>query len=384
MDVKQVYQFVNTATAEALGDSALVKEDLSNVVDVGAAVFDANAQDAFVRSLVNHIGRVICVDRAYKISTPSLLKEGWEFGSCLEKLQVELPDAEENESWELQDRTAYDPNLFYKSVVTAKFFNKKCTLEIPLSITEKQVKQSFSNATQLNAFISMLYQNVQNSLTVKLDALAMRLVNDAIAESFYAEVGSSSISSRSGNKTVNLLYLYNQRFGTSLSAANAITNKDFLTFATYTMSVYADRMTRMSKLFNIDAKARFTPADKRKCILLSEFAKAIGPYAKAPIYNQEYINLPDAETVPYWQGSGQGYGFADTAKVYCTTASGHDITATGVLGVMFDNDAMMICNEDNRTTTYYNPKGEFYNNWAKADVSEFLATDEQIIVFYVA
>ena len=66
MDVKQIYAAVNTATQEARGQTGLVQEDLGNIVDVGTAVFNANAVDAYVKSLVNHIGRVIFVDRKYR------------------------------------------------------------------------------------------------------------------------------------------------------------------------------------------------------------------------------------------------------------------------------------------------------------------------------
>ena len=59
MEIKQVYQFVNDAASEAIGDAAVIEEDLSNIVDVGTAIFDASAFDAYVKSLVNHIGKVI-------------------------------------------------------------------------------------------------------------------------------------------------------------------------------------------------------------------------------------------------------------------------------------------------------------------------------------
>ena len=64
MNVEQVYNLVNAATGEVLGETSLVARDLSNVIDVGTAVFNANAVDAYVKSLVNHIGKVIFVNRS--------------------------------------------------------------------------------------------------------------------------------------------------------------------------------------------------------------------------------------------------------------------------------------------------------------------------------
>src|SRR5574344_591983 len=209
MEVKQIYGLVNDITNELLG-SAIVKEDLSNVVDVGNAVFNANKVDNYVRSLVNHIGRVIFVDRAYSGSVPSVLMDSWEFGSVLEKISCDLPSATENQSWELENGQTYNPNVFYKPSVSVKFYNSKTTFEIPLSFTEMQIKESFSNAEQLNGFLTMLYNSVEKSMTIKLDSLIMRTINNMIGETIHHEIPeSSNYSTTSTIKAVNLLKLYN-------------------------------------------------------------------------------------------------------------------------------------------------------------------------------
>ena len=169
MTVEQIYSLMNSVTGEILGESAVLAEDLSNVVDIGTEVFNASSVDNYVKSLVNHIGRVIFVNRPYAGSVPSVLMDGWEFGSVLQKITAELPEATENESWNLTNGASYDTNVFYKPEVSAKFFNKRVTFEIPMSFTEKQVKESFSNAEQLNGFLSMLYNAVDKSMTVKVD-----------------------------------------------------------------------------------------------------------------------------------------------------------------------------------------------------------------------
>lgn len=380
MNVEQVYALVNTATGEVLGDTSLVARDLSNVVDVGTQIFNANAVDAYVKSLVNHIGKVIFVNRTYSGSVPSLLMDGWEFGSIVEKVRAELPDAQANPSWQLSNGTSYDPNVFIEPEVHAKFFNSKVTFELQLSIAELQVKQSFSNATQLGAFVSMLYNEIDKKMTIAIDQLIMSTIDLAIGATMDDE---SAGSSTTGTKAVNLLYEYNQQFGTSLAAADALTTPEFLKFATYRIGLYADRLTKVSKLFNIEGNARFTPEDRRHLILLSDFAKAIGPYSLAPAYNEEYLKLPEADTVPYWQGSGTGYGFSDISAI--DVAHGADTYQyDGILGVMFDRDALAVCNQDRRVTTQYNAKGEFWNNFYKFDCSYFADFGENVVVFYVA
>ena len=384
MTVQQIYNLMNSVTGEILGVSDLITEDLSNIVDVGTEIFNATAVDNYVKSLVNHIGKVIFVNRPYSGSVPSVLMDGWEYGSILEKVTAELPEATENESWELTDGASYDPNVFYKPTVTAKFYNKKVTFEIPMSFTERQVKESFSSAEQLNGFLSMLYNAIDKSMTVKVDALVMRTINNMIGETIHDDYGTDALNSKSGVKAINLLYLYNQRYGTSLTAANALTTPEFIRFAAYEMGVTGSRLSKLSALFNIGGKDRFTPADLLHVVLLADFKKAANVFLQSDVFHDNFTALPNAEEVPYWQGSGQGYAFSDVTAVKITTAGGSSINASGILGVMFDRDALGVTNLDRRVTTNYNAKAEFYNNWFKFDAGYFNDTNENFVVFFVA
>ena len=386
MDVKQIYSLVNDITNELLG-SAIVKEDLSNVVDVGNAVFNANKVDNYVKSLVNHIGRVIFVDRAYNGSVPSVLMDSWEFGSVLEKISCDLPTATENQSWELENGQTYNPNVFYKPSVSVKFYNSKTTFEIPLSFTEMQIKESFSNAEQLNGFLTMLYNSVEKSMTIKLDSLIMRTINNMIGETIHHEIPeSANYSTTSTIKAVNLLKLYNDSHGTTITADKCLDNPDFIRYATYIISVYGERITKISNLFNIGGKDRFTPKDVLRCVLLSDFKKASEVFLKSDLYNEQYATLPESDSVPYWQGSGANYAFNDITKIHIQLASNNatEIQMTGILGVMFDKDALGVSNLNRRVTTNYNPKAEFYTNFYKFEAGYFNDMNENFVVFFVA
>ena len=387
MEINQIYSLMNTVTSEILGKQELVAENLSNVVDIGDEIFNANAVDAYVKSLVNHIGRVIFVNRPYVGSVPSVLMDSWEFGSVLEKIQADLPNAVENESWELTDGQTYDPNIFYKPKVSAKFFNKKVTFEIDMSFTEMQVKQSFSSVTQLNGFLSMLYNSVDKAMTIKIDSLVMRTINNMTAQTLHAEYPSAEYSTKSGIRAVNLLKLYNDKFGTSLTADKAITTPEFIRFASYTMGLYVDRLSKISSLFNVGGKDRFTPKDLLHVVMLSDFQKASMAYLQSDTYHDMYTALPNAETVPYWQASGQNYSFADVSDIHVNIESGEttaEVNASGILCVMFDRDALGVTNLNRRVTTNYNAKAEFWNNFYKFDAGYFNDLNENFVVFFVA
>lgn len=395
MDVKQIYTLINSVSGEVLGKTNIVTEDLTGIVDLGKEVFNQNAVDNYVKSLVNHIGKVIFVNRPYAGKVPSVLMDAWEFGSVLEKISADVPEAEENDTWNLKDGTSYSQDVFHKPTVTAKFFNSKVTFEVPVSITERQVKESFSNAAQLNGFISMIYAAVEKSMTIKADALIMRTINNMIAETVLADAEAfgaaagdmtgADLSSESTARCVNLLKLYNDKTGATikLTAAKAITDPDFIRFASYVMGTYADRLQSISTVFNVGGKERFTPKDMLHVVLLSDFAKAAQTYLYSDTFNRGDVLLPQAETVPFWQGSGRNYEFASTGKINIKESGGKAVEISGVLGVMFDRDALGVCNLDRRVTTNYNAKAEFFNNYYKFDAGYFNDTNENFVVFFI-
>ena len=391
MQVEQIYSLMNSVTNEILGKAELLKEDLSNVVDVGTEIFNSADVDNYVKSLVNHIGKVVFVNRPYSGNVPSVIMDSWEFGSVLEKIQADIPQAVENDSWDLTNGESYDTNVFYKPSVSAKFFNKKVTFEVAMSFTELQVKESFSNANQLNGFLSMLYNSVEKSMTVKIDSLVMRTINNMIGETIYHDLydGTEKVVkyANTGVKAVNLLKMFNDKFAKTLTPEQAITDSEFLKFASYTMQLYVDRLSKMSTLFNVGGKERFTPNEMLKIVLLSEFKASAISYLQADTYNDELVALPNAETVPYWQGSGLDYGFEDTSKINVALSKDkttvREIETSGIIGVMFDRDSLGVTNLDRRVTTNYNAKAEFYNNYYKFDSGYFNDLNENFVVFFM-
>lgn len=392
MEVKQIFNVINAVSSEVLGKTDLVHEDLTGIVDLGNEIFNQNAVDNYVKSLVNHIGKVVFVNRPYSGKVPSVLMDAWEFGSVLEKISADVPQAEVNDTWDLKDGTEYKQDVFHKPTVSAKFFNSKVTFEVPVSITERQVRESFSSAEQLNGFLSMIYSAVEKSMTIKTDALVMRTINNMIAETLDADKTAftpadgkaADYASASTVRCVNLLKLYNDKTGASLTADAAVTTPDFIRFAAYMMGLYADRLQTISTLFNVGGKERFTPKDVLHTVLLSDFAAAAKTYLYADTFHNENVLLPQAETVASWQATGTDYAFANVSKIDVKSASGAAVSIGGVLGVMFDRDALGVTNLDKRVTTNYNAKAEFFNNYFKFDAGYFNDTNENFVVFFVA
>lgn len=382
MKVEQLNTIVIDIHKQITGNEEITEINSGNIVDIGKSIFDNTDIDNYVKVLTDRIGRTIFVNRKYQGSGLKVLMDKWEFGSVLQKIDCTIPDTHitQNKSWDLQNGTSYGQDTFYKPTVTAKLFNKKTTFEIDVSFTETQVKSSFNSMEELNSFVSMIYNAVEQSFTVKLDGLIMATINAMSARTL-----KTLAENKTNNKAVNLLYLYKQRFptDTEITKANALTNTNFLKFASMMINTYIDRMSKISTLFNIGGKERFTPKEDLNLIMLSDFKSVCNSYLQADTFHKELVELPNADTVPYWQGSGIDYSFDSISKIHTTIGVGETVEKSGILAVMFDKNAVAVCNEDRRVTTSYNAKAEFFTNYYKFDCSYINDTNENYVVFFI-
>lgn len=387
MEVKQIFGLLNEAKGETLGETIVLNEDLSNLVDVGDAVFNSNSFDNFTHSLVDKVGRMVFVNRPYRGAAPSVLMDSVTWGSVVQKVSSEMPDSTENESYSLVNGASYDPHVFNQPEVTQKFYAKYVTFEVDRSITERQLRSAFSSVGEMDAFLSMLFNEIEKRFSVDLDNLIFRTINSFVGDTLYTEYNSgSTFTGASHTKAVNLLYLYNTdvNTGTDITAAEAMHTPEFLRYAAYIMGLYSDRLTRMSTLFNIGGKERFTPKDLQHFILLADFAKGADVYLQSDVWHNEFTALASHDTVPFWQGSGTGFAFDDVSAINIKTGNGNTVTADGIIGVLFDRDALGVHGVERWTTSQYNAKADFVNYFAKYKAGYFNDTNENFVVFFVA
>ena len=380
MKIKQVYEIVNDATKQVLGEQALVQEDLSDVVSVGESIANANLYDKYVGALINRIAKNIFSIRAYTGRAPQVLMDSWEFGSIVQKVHGALPEAEENESWELTDNAVYEQDTFYKPSVSVKLWNQKTTFEIPLSIAEEQLKQSFLGAEEMARFIAMIYQMVENSLTLKFDSLIMRTINNFIGATIY--------DNATGTRVVKLLTEYNSIYGTSLTSANALYDKAFLRYCAYRLKQVATRLSNYSTLFNIGGTQKHTPRDMLHIVMLDYLDSGVSAFLQSDTFHDELVKLPEADVVSCWQGTGTGFALADTSKVYVQvldkTGTKRSVEQAYVVACMFDREALGVTAFNKRVKEHYNAKAEFFNYWYKEDAGYFNDYNENFVVFLVA
>lgn len=84
MKVAQIAEILNDVYEEVVGEANITTEDLTNIVDIGKTLTSDENVDKYVKVLQNRIGKTVFVDRPYTGRAPSLLMDGWEYGSILQ------------------------------------------------------------------------------------------------------------------------------------------------------------------------------------------------------------------------------------------------------------------------------------------------------------
>lgn len=384
MQVSQIYAILNDVMKEVTGQNVadegepaayILQEDLSNIVDMGTLVFDNTYwKDNYVKSLINRIGREVFVDRVYEGYAPSVLRDAWEYGSIMSKTRCKIFDAKANPSWNLSAGTTVNQFEFNPPDVTQKFYNSKTAWQIDCSFTDVQLRESFTSAAAMNRFISMIENRIQTSMTIYIDSLIMRTINNFIAEKLYAN-----------NGVVNVLAEFNATQESSITAADAVSNKEFYRYLAYRTDLDIERFRAPSANFNIDSDANvtFTPREYAHFVLLSNFATGMKVYLQSDTYHDNLVTLGSFETVPYWQAQGDAYQLATTSRIDVKLASDntHTIDRNYIIGILFDRDALGVLNDNRRVTTSYNANGEYWNNFYKVDTSYFNDLAENAIIY---
>lgn len=390
MKVEQIKDVVNNVYNEITGKSDVVAEDLSNIVDIGNELLDTTNKDRAVNGLIDKVGKINFENKSYTVNVPPVLRDSWDFGAVLQKIRMDTPTADINDSWNLEDGKSYPTDIYYKPTVHEKFYSNKNTFDIKMSFTEKQLHSAFNSVGELNSFLSMIDNAINNAKTVRTNGMISRTINNMIAHTFKADfptVTDGVYSGMTGTRAVNVLKLYNDKYGTTLESDKALNTPEFMRFAVTLFRLYANRLTTPSTLFNIGGVETITPSTSLVTVGLADFVESARTYLYSDTFNRDDVVLPNMSEVPYWQGSGKDFSFANVSDIHTNIKDGDstvEIATHGVIATMFDKDSVAVCNENDRVTTQFNARGEFTNNYYKFDCSYLNDMDSNFIVFYVA
>lgn len=390
MKVKQISTMLNDVFGEILGEG-LVAENLSNIVSVGTVItssstFGDNFEN-YAGAIVDKVGKTVFADRVYRAKDLGIWRDSWEYGSVLEKIRCDVGDYEDNCEWDLtkagQTGLDYNENIanhieemfkFYPANTQAKYFNDKVTFKTVISITRKQLKSAFDSASAMARFIGMIENRIMSKMEIAKDQLQRRALVNLIAHNVKRGAGSA--------KVVDLKAAFEAAGGATIANFNAaLKDPDFLRFTAKRMTMDRQFMSEPSKVYNNGTFYTHTPVEDSRLIVLADLDAGLKFNLYGDTYNEEFVKLDNYKTLPFWQGTSNtmGVDVRSTIKVVDTDAD--TVTQSGIIGVLFDKDAVAACNEDPEVRSQYNADGNFTNYFYTYDCSYYNDFDENSIVY---
>lgn len=386
MKVNQIASMLNDVFSEIVGETALISEDLGNIVDCGRVILSSTQWgdnfDKYVGRIIDKVGRSIYVDRPYDGDDLGISREAWDYGSILEKVRVEVGDYVDSKQWMLTNSPAPSFDVFAfdsPAEVEAKYFNVKDTFRIKICLPRNQMESAFRSASDMQRFIGAIENRIRTKREIAREALAYRTENNLIAAKL-----------QYGQNVVNLLTEYKAASGDSTTtAATALENADFLRYCVRRFKTDKKLLAKFSGTYNVHHYGTFTPASRLKVFALTDFATAVETVLRSNTYHDNFVTLEGYREVPFWQGRGiNNDSFADRSTIKAYPAQ-DEVTPvlqnqSGIVFVMQDTDAAMIANEELPVDVIYNPEGRFYKYWYGLDCSSYNDLSENLIVYIIA
>ena len=388
MKVNQISGLLNSVFGEVLGDTGLISEDLSNLVSAGTVITSStdfgDNFDNYAKAIVDKVGKTIFADRIYRAKDLGIWRDYFEYGSVLEKIRVDVGEYEDNCEWDLtkMGTTGLDYNekiqnhieelfKFVPANVRAKYFNLKTTFKTVISITRKQLKSAFDSASSMARFIGMIENRILSKMEIAKEELQRRAIGNFIG---------TKIATNSN--VVDLKAAFEAAGGAVIASFDAaLQNADFLRFAAKRITMDREFMTQPSKIYNDGQFYSHTPVEDSRLIVLSDLDAGLKFNLYGDTYNEEFVKLNNYVTIPFWQGTGTDMGLAARSALKITTSGGQTVDKSGIIGVLFDRDGIMACNEDPEVRSQYNADGNFTNFFYCYDASFYNDFDENGIIY---
>ena len=374
--VEQIYTLVNETAKESMGEKAIAVKDVSSLIALGDSVLSsASDTENFLNTLVDRIARTVFSVRRYETDTEGMVRHPFEFGCIVQKIYVDMPEAKQNNSWEI-GKEGYTPVFapVIKPTAKQKLFKGITTWEVDVTIPDYMLRTAFLNETSMATFIDAIFTAMDNMITLALENNA-----NLTRASFIAR----KLKGGKPCGAINLLHEYNTLTSASLTVESAMMNAEFLAWASRAINLWVKRMSKMSVLFNEEGYKRHTPKDKIVVNLLQDFTSACDTFLGANTFHDELIKLPMYDSVAYWQGAGESFDFNDTSAIKVKIDESNTIEKKGIIGIVYDYEAMGVTLNERRSTSERNNHDEYTNYYNKANIGYFNDMSENGIVFYL-
>ena len=369
MDTNQIYELVNSTCQQAYGQNTIQATDTASLVSLGNQVFQTDRDaEIFLKTLTMRIGATIYSFRAYANKLGDMVLRDFEYGAILQKITVQLVDAEADPSADLVDGQSIDPWKIKKPKAIQKLFASRTPYMFHITIQERYLREAFTSPEGMLTLISMINGQMRNSIELSIENLGRACLGN-----FAGECAGT-------DRVVNLVSMYNATNPqTAVTATTAYTDPDFLRFAVRTIHNYSKRFTDMSQRFNDQTTTRHTPIADQRMKIYMDFESALETVVQYDAYHREMVQLGSYQELNFWQSNNAG----EETQINVVRASDNKtITYNDVVGFLYDREALGIYKKEEIVkVTPSNAFGLYYNTVWHEQQLWFNDMSEQGIIF---
>ena len=382
MKVNQIAETLNTVFGTITGGSAVVAEDLSNITDFGREITSTTQWgdnfDNYAKKIIDKVGLTLYNNKEFSRGGLGLMRYGGEFGSILEKIRVSIGDFEANKAWQLTEMgdggDFSDIFKFAPVDLKATYYNKAVTFRKKISLPEYQLRSAFNSPREMVRLFAAIEMAIRSKFQVATNALERMTIADRVLK----------ILDNSSSNCIDLLAGYTTATGKEApSAATALSDPDFLRYASYTIGVTKTLMMEESGLYNEQDYITHSDSDM-KMIFLTDFAKALESGLYSNTFHENFVRQTGYSEVGFWQGMGLRGDFLERSTIKGNASdktSADSYTQEGIVACLFSPDACFISGEMPYTTALPNPDGDFTNYWHKFKASYYGDLAENFVYF---
>lgn len=370
LTAQDCHNLMNSLVKQATGQQSITVIDSSTFVSAGETVL-ATGTENVINSLSLIIGRTLVAVRPYKAKflLINALNSGI-YSNRIRKISYYSKNAQASGMYNtqlytnLKDGYTNGQNIIADNPTSTKSMweqNQPVSLEInfagsdtwddSLTIYEKQLQVAFESEANFSRFMSGIMTEKGNDIESQKEAFNRMCVLNEIGM-IYDMADDRPLSS------VNLTKEYNTKYGTSYTSAELRTTylESFLKFFVAYVKNISNYLEERSTNYHLsptktvngtDYKLlRHTPKNRQKMFLYEPLFIEAKANVLPSIFNPEYLDIKNYEAVNYWQSIDSRASIKITPSIFDKVTGeqkkGNEVDLDYVVGLLFDEDAMMI------------------------------------------
>lgn len=397
LSFEQLSTVLTAITNQATGVNNITPIDTASFVTVAQMALKTG-YDPLTTAISQVLSRTIFSVRPYTRKFKGLNVSNQRYGNHVRKLLTIDKPFEDDDRLKLVDGESIDQYKVNKPKVLQTNFYGANQYQKSVTIYKDQLDCAFSSPDEFASFISMVMQNASDMIEQAHEETARATINNLISAIYAAETavasGNTMAKSNGGKRAINLLALYNQTNGSTLTVNDifkAANFESFVKFAFSTINTLADLMTDRNTLFSSQLTnytvVRHTPKDRMKFYLYTDLVNKINSEVYSTVFNPDFLKLVDFERVNFWQSALNPSQIQNKPVMLNKDGTLKTVGATtisNVFGVLFDEEAAgyTTVNEWSQPSPF-NARGGYYNQFWHFTDRYWNDFTENAIVFYV-